>query len=193
VLTVVLLVYFFLVYGETLARKTMALFSAPDHKRNTADILQATQSELSRYLFMTTLINACVGLGAGLIAHFSHVEDALLWGVLAAVLNFVPYVGPACMVFVFLVLGLLDFDRVGQALVPAGFFLALVILEGQFLTPLILGRNLRLNPVIIILWLMLLGWMWGPVGAVVAVPALAVVKIVCARVAGWEWMAKAIE
>ena len=97
------------------------------------------------------------------------------------------------MAFVFLVLGLLDFDHLGQALAPAALFTALVTVEGQFITPLILGRNLRLNPVVIILWLMLLGWMWGPIGVVVAVPALAVVKIVCARVEGWGWMATAIE
>ena len=80
-----------------------------------------------------------------------------------------------------------------NCLLPASLFGALIVLEGQFVTPWILGRRLKLNPVAILLWLMLLGWLWGPVGVVLAVPALVVVKIVCERVEGWDWLARAVE
>ena len=193
VFAVVLLCYFYLVYGDALLAKVVALSPSLEHKRSAVDILRTMQREMSRYLFTTTLINAAVGLGAGLIAWSLRLEDALFWGVLAAILNFVPYVGPLCMLLVFVVLGLLQSNSVATALLPASLFGALIVLEGQFVTPWILGRRLKLNPVAILLWLMLLGWLWGPVGVVLAVPALVVVKIVCERVEGWDWLARAVE
>ena len=193
VFAVVLLCYFYLVYGDALLAKVVALSPSLEHERSAIDILRTMQREMSRYLFTTTLINAAVGLGAGLIAWSLRLEDALFWGVLAAILNFVPYVGPLCMLLVFVVLGLLQSNSVATALLPASLFGALIVLEGQFVTPWILGRRLKLNPVAILLWLMLLGWLWGPVGVVLAVPALVVVKIVCERVEGWDWLARAVE
>jgi len=193
VFAVVLLSYFFLVYGDTLLRKTVVLAPSLQHKRNAVDILRTMQREMSRYLFTTTLINACVGLGAATISYALGIGDPVLWGVLAAVLNFIPYVGPMTMTGVFVILGLLGFERISPALTPAGLFALLVILEGQFLTPLILGRRLRLNPVVILLALMLLGWLWGPAGIVLAVPSLVAIKIVCQRVEGWDRVARAIE
>jgi predicted PurR-regulated permease PerM len=193
IFAVVLLAYFFLVYGDSMLQKTVAMAPSLDHKRNAVDILRTMQSEMSRYLFITALINSAVGVGAALIAWSLNLEDALFWGVLAAILNFIPYIGPLCMTGVFVVVGLLHYDKVAPALIPALCFSMLVILEGQFLTPMILGRRLKLNPVAILLWLMLLGWLWGPVGVVLAVPALVVIKIVCERVHGWDWVARAIE
>lgn len=193
VFAVVLLAYFFLVYGDTLLRKTVTLAPSLQQKRNAVDILRTMQREMSRYLFTTTLINGCVGLGAAIIAYALGIGDPMLWGMLAALLNFIPYVGPMTMTGVFIVLGLLGFEKIGLALTPAGLFALLVILEGQFLTPLILGRRLHLNPVVILLALMLLGWLWGPAGIVLAVPSLVALKIICQRVEGWDRIAQAIE
>jgi predicted PurR-regulated permease PerM len=189
VFSIFLLVYFFLVYGEGLLRRAVGLTSSLSSARNAVDIVRVMQHEMSRYLFTTTTINTLVGAGAALIAFAAGIPDPLLWGVIALLLNFIPYFGPLCMTVLFALLGMLTYSKVGPALTPAGAFAALVIVEGQFLTPLVLGRRMKINPLMILLWLMLLGWLWGAIGIVVAVPLLVALKIVCQRVKGWDWFA----
>jgi predicted PurR-regulated permease PerM len=189
VFSIFLLVYFFLVYGEGLLRRAVGLTSSLSSARNAVDIVRVMQHEMSRYLFTTTTINTLVGAGAALIAFLAGIPDPLLWGVMALLLNFIPYFGPLCMTVLFALLGMLTYSKVGPALTPAGAFAALVIVEGQFLTPLVLGRRMKINPLMILLWLMLLGWLWGAIGIVVAVPLLVALKIVCQRVKGWDWFA----
>lgn len=190
--SVFLLIYFFLVYGEALLRRAAGLAATAQSRRNALDIVRVMQHEMSRYLFTTTAINTLVGLGAGLIAFATGIPDPLLWGVMALLLNFIPYFGPLCMTLLFALLGLLTYSRLGTALTPALLFAALVIIEGQFLTPLVLGRRLKINPLMILLWLMLLGWLWGAIGIVVAVPLLVALKIICQRVEGWDWFARLV-
>lgn len=187
VFSIFLLVYFFLVYGEDLLRRAVSLTSSFASRRNTVDIVRVMQHEMSRYLFTTTTINTLVGIGATAIAFVAGIPDPLLWGVMALLLNFIPYFGPLCMTLLFVLLGLLTHAKIGAALTPAGVFAALVIVEGQFLTPLVLGRRMKINPLMILLWLMLLGWLWGAIGIVIAVPLLVALKIVCQRIEGWDW------
>lgn len=189
VFSVFLLVYFFLVYGEVLLRRAVSLTSSFASRRNAVDIVRVMQHEMSRYLFTTTTINTLVGVGATLIAFATGIPDPLLWGVMALLLNFIPYFGPLCMTLLFALLGMLTYAKLGPGLTPAGLFAAMVIIEGQFLTPLVLGRRMKINPLMILLWLMLLGWLWGAVGIVIAVPLLVALKIVCQRVEGWDWFA----
>jgi len=186
----VLLVYFLLVYGEALLRRIAGLNTSFASRRNTIDIVRVMQHEISRYLFTTAAINTLVGAGAALIALACGIPDPALWGVLALLLNFIPYFGPLCMTVLFVLLGLLTYPKFGAALTPAGLFAALVVVEGQFLSPLVLGRRLQLDPLMILLWLMLLGFLWGAIGIVVAVPLLVALKIVCQRVEGWDWFAR---
>lgn len=190
IFSVFLLVYFFLVYGEELLRRAVSLTSSFAQRRNAVDIVRVMQHEMSRYLFTTTTINTLVGVGATAIAFASGIPDPLLWGVIALLLNFIPYFGPLCMTLLFGLLGMLTFPTIGAALTPAGIFATLVIVEGQFLTPLVLGRRMKINPLLILLWLMLLGWLWGAIGIVIAVPLLVALKIVCQRVQSWEWFAR---
>lgn len=192
IFTVVLLVYFFLVYGESLLERAVEIAPSDAHKRNAVDIARTIQRDMSRYLATTTLINAAVGVGAGTIAYAAGIGDPLLWGVLAAVLNFIPYVGPMSMTVLFVLIGLVTYANVGAAFVPAGFFALLAVVEGQFLTPLVLGRRLELNPVVILVWLIALGGLWGAIGIVVAVPVLVALKIISQRVDGWRWFAKLV-
>lgn len=189
VFSIFLLVYFFLVYGEVLLRRAVSLTSSFASRRNAVDIVRVMQHEMSRYLFTTTTINTFVGVGATLIAFATGIADPLLWGVIALLLNFIPYFGPLCMTLLFALLGMLTHAKLGPGLTPAGLFAAMVIIEGQFLTPLVLGRQMKINPLMILLWLMLLGWLWGAVGIVIAVPLLVALKIVCQRVKGWDWFA----
>jgi len=105
--------------------------------------------------------------------------NPLLWGVLAAVANFIPYLGPIAMITVLAMVGFLTFNGLSQALLAPGVYIGLHLLETYLLTPLILGRRLTLNPVVIFLGFTFWGWLWGITGAVLAVPIMVVFKIFC--------------
>jgi predicted PurR-regulated permease PerM len=192
VFSIFLLVYFFLVYGEALLRRAVSLTPSFASRRNTVDIVRVMQHEMSRYLFTTTAINTLVGVAATLIAFTAGIPDPLLWGVMALLLNFIPYFGPLLMTLLFALLGMLTYTKLGVALSPALLFAGMVIIEGQFITPLVLGRRMQINPLMILLWLMLLGWLWGAIGIVIAVPLLVALKIICQRVEGWDWFARLV-
>jgi predicted PurR-regulated permease PerM len=103
--------------------------------------------------------------------------NPLLWGVLAGVLNYVPYLGPAIVTGTLGVVGLLTFPTLGEAIVAPAIFLAIVSIEGQFLTPALMGRRLELNPFAVFLGIAFCTWLWGPVGAFVAVPLLIALRV----------------
>ena len=195
ILAVVLLSYFFLVYGEGLQRQAIARLTGPEKKLLTIDILRTIESDLSRYVQTISFINVVLGLilTGGLYWLGLDINDALLWGTLAALLNFVPYVGPLSGVILLALVGVVAFDKPGQMLVPPALYLALHVLESQFVTPVILGRRMAISPLVMLLWLMLWGFLWGIAGLLLAVPMLASLKIVAERVEGWHGWAKIIE
>jgi predicted PurR-regulated permease PerM len=118
--------------------------------------------------------------------------EALLWGTMAALLNYAPYVGPLIGIAVMLLIGLTRFDGL-EALLPAGIYLALHTLEGQFVTPIVLGRRMKLSPLVLILGLMVFGALWGIIGLLLAVPLLVCVKLVLERTEGMEGWARLLE
>jgi predicted PurR-regulated permease PerM len=120
-------------------------------------------------------------------------DDALLWGTMAALLNFAPYVGPLIGIMVMLLMGFASFDEPLRALVPAAIYLGLHTLEGQIITPIVLGRTMAISPLVLILALMVFGWLWGIVGLLLAVPLLVCVKIVLARIEGMDGWARLLE
>lgn len=195
VLAVVLLSYFFLVYGEGLQRHAIARLTGPEKKLLTIDILRTIESDLSRYVQTISFINVALGLilTGGLYWLGLDIADALLWGTLAALLNFVPYVGPLTGVILLALVGVVAFDKPAQMLVPPALYLGLHVLESQFLTPVILGRRMAISPLVMLLWLMLWGFLWGIAGLLLAVPMLASLKIVAERIEGWRGWAKVIE
>jgi len=194
VLAVVLLTFFFMVYGDSLQRNALALFHTRQQKKLTVDILQSIEREISRYVLTITVINAVVGLVFAAALYWLEVplQEALLWGTMAAILNFAPYVGPLIGIIIMLLMGFVAFDD-WHALVPAGIYLSLHTLEGQFLTPIVLGRQMRLSPLILILALMVFGWLWGIVGLLLAVPLLVCVKLVLGRIEGLDGWARLLE
>lgn len=193
VLAVILLTFSFLVYGDDLLRKLMQLRPTRAHKRLTADIVRRIQGELSRYMLTISATSLALGAAtAGLLWQLG-VPDPLLWGVLAAALNLTPIVGPLLMALLLAMVGLSQFDSLGAAMLPAAGFLVLNTLESQVLTPLVLGRTMRLNPLAIILWLMLWGWLWGVAGLLVAVPMLVCLKIVAEAVEGGRRWARLLD
>jgi predicted PurR-regulated permease PerM len=196
VFAVVLLTFFFMVFGEKLQRSAIALLPTRQRQKITVGILQDIEREISRYVFTITLINIAVGLVFAALLHVVvdiDLQEALLWGTMVALLNYAPYVGPAIGILLMLVVGFVTWNEIGPSLTPAAMYLALNIVEGQFLTPIILGRRMALSPLVIILALMLFGWLWGIIGLLLAVPLLVCVKLVLAKLEGMEGWAKLLE
>lgn len=193
VLAVVLLTFSFLVYGDDLLRKLLEMRRTRAQKRITAAIVQQIQSELSRYMLTISFTSVVLGGATALWLAWLGVEEPLLWGVLAAVLNLAPFVGPAITALLLALVGLTEFDTVSAAFLPAAGYLVLHGLESQLLTPMALGRAMKINPLAIILWLMLWGWLWGVPGLLVAVPMLVCLKIVASRVDGWNHWSRLLE
>jgi predicted PurR-regulated permease PerM len=196
VLAVVLLTFFFMVYGQDLQRNALALLPGRQQKRLTVEILQAIEHEVSRYVLTISVINMVVGLVFAASLYFFlqvPVNEALLWGTMAALLNFAPYVGPLIGIIVMLLMGFVTYNELWQSLLPAAIYLGLHTLEGQIVTPILLGRRMALSPLVLILALMLFGWLWGIVGLLLAVPLLVCVKIVLSKIEGLEGWAKLLE
>lgn len=195
VLAVVLLTYFFMVYGESLQRNAIALFPTRQQKKLTVDILYSIEREISRYVLTITIINTALGLALAGALYWLGVplQEALLWGTMAAILNFAPYVGPLIGILIMLLMGFVTFDELWPSVLPAGVYLLLHTIEGQLITPIVLGRQMRLSPLVLILALMVFGWLWGIIGLLLAVPLLVCVKIVLARIGGMDGWARLLE
>jgi predicted PurR-regulated permease PerM len=124
-------------------------------------------------------MNAAVGIATGIATYFCGLGDPILWGSAAFLLNYVPILGPLIGVGMFVLVGLLSFDTLWQALIPAALFFGIHLIEGEAVTPLLLARRFTLNPFLVVLALVFWYWMWGVPGAILAVPMLAITKIVC--------------
>jgi predicted PurR-regulated permease PerM len=176
---VLVLLYFLLASGDLFLRKLIRVLPTLEDKKRAVDIARQLQRDLSRYLATVTLINLGLGVAVGVAMYLLGLPNPMLWGVMATVLNFVPYLGAIVGILVIGLVSALTFDGVGPILLPPLVYFLLTATEGYFVTPLILGRRLTLNPVMILLSLLLWGWLWGIAGAVLAVPMLAVIKILC--------------
>lgn len=195
ILAVVLLVYFFLLYGARLQRNAIALLPPGEQRGRAEAILRAIAADVSVYVVTISAINAVLGLlvAAALWALGLPLAEALLWGVLGALLNYIPYIGPLIGVILLGLVGIVAFDTPMQMLLPAAIYLGLQLAESEFLTPMILGRRMALSPLVILLWLLLLGFLWGVAGVLLAVPLLVTLKIIAERVERWRGWARVIE
>jgi predicted PurR-regulated permease PerM len=193
VLTVVLLVFFFLVYGDLMLRRLVEASPGFGYKRHAVSIVRGIQYEVSRYILTAALINLCLGAITAGVLWLYHMPDPLLWGAVAMLANFIPYVGAICTTTVLAVVGLLNSNDVGSALLPALTFAGITAFEGNVVTPLIQGHRMRLSPIAILLWLLVWGWLWGIPGALLAVPMLTSAKLVAERVRGWRWFARMVQ
>ena len=174
-----ILLYFLLASGDLFLRKLIKVLPSRADKQRAVEIARQIESEVSTYLATITLINVVMGLLVWGAMALIGVPNPLLWGVLATFANYIPYLGAITMVAVLAMVGLLTFPDLPRALIPPGAFLGLHLLESYLLTPMILGRRLTLNPVVIFLGLTFWGWMWGITGAILAVPIMMVFKILC--------------
>lgn len=177
-----LLLFFLLISGDTFLRKLVEILPSFSEKRQAVEISQQIETDISVYLMTITVMNALVGLATGVVMWACGVGDPVLWGAVAFLLNYVPILGPLLGVGVFFLVGLLALDGVWEALLPASLYLAIHVAEGEGITPMLLARRFTLNPVLVILALVFWYWMWGVTGAVLAVPIMAITKIICDRV-----------
>ena len=179
--TTVLVLYFLLVSGDTFLRRIVEILPKFRDKRQAVDISQQIQEDISAYLVTITAMNAAVGVATSAAMYLCGLGDPLLWGTTAFLLNYIPILGPLFGTCIFLLAGMLSFDSLWWALLPAALYFGIHLVEGESLTPMLLARRFTLNPVLVILSLVFWFWMWGVPGAILAVPMLAILKIVCDR------------
>ncbi|HEV8343675.1 MAG TPA: AI-2E family transporter [Candidatus Binatia bacterium] len=174
-----ILLYFLLASGDLFLRKIVTVLPRFEDKKRAVEISREMEADISTYLITFSLLSIGEGAAIGLAMYFIGMPNPLLWGVMAAALNFIPYVGSLVGMVVLTLVALLSFEDIGRILMVPGVYLIIDITEGYFVTPFVLSKRLTLNPVVLFLWLVFWGWLWGVAGALMAVPLLASLKIVC--------------
>jgi predicted PurR-regulated permease PerM len=171
--------FFFILARTSFRSHTVQWFSSREARLRALKVLNKIEQNLSDYLVVVTFINLGLGVATAAVAYLLQLPYPLMWGVLAFGLNYIPYIGAAFVILALFLVGLLTYPTLPSALVPPVVFLALTTIEGQFLTPAIVGRRvLQVNPLIVFLAIAFWAWMWGPVGAFLAVPLLIVFRSV---------------
>lgn len=174
-----ILLFFMLASGDVFLRKLVRMIPSFEDKRRAVVIARDIEERISRYLRAVTVINLLLGFAVGLAAYFVGLENYVLFGGIAFLLNFIPYLGAIVGILTSLLVCLLSFESTSYALVFPAIYFSLNLLEGSFLTPIVVGRLLTLNTVMVFVFLMFWGWIWGIAGALLAVPILAILKIIC--------------
>jgi predicted PurR-regulated permease PerM len=176
---VLVLLFFFLAGGRNMLEQLMGTMTNLEDRIHYATIAGTVQKNIAAYLATVTLINTALGLVTTGLMMALGMPNPGLWGVMAGFLNFIPYLGAGVSLMIIALVSALTFDSLLQIALPPMAFLALTTIEGNFLTPLIVGRRLTLNPIAVFLTILFWGWLWGIPGALMAVPILAVFKILC--------------
>lgn len=177
----VILLVFLLVYGPGAYNTAIAAFPQIRDKSQATQLAVDTQRELSRYILTVSLINAGLGLATALVLWLIQFEDPLLWGAMVGLLNFAPYVGTILSLGILGLAGLAQYGMQWESQLPALAYFLLNSVEAQLITPAVLGRKMRMNPLVIMIWLMIWGWLWGMAGVLIAVPLLVCIKLILAR------------
>jgi predicted PurR-regulated permease PerM len=177
-MTIVIMTLFLLAGGPPVLARMTAAFATRAHATHVLEVIEAVRSEVGRYYATIALINLGLGLATCAAMTLLGMPNPILWGALAAVLNFIPYVGSATTLFVLAIVAFVSFDGVGRVLAVTGTYLALTTIEGQVVQPLFLGQRLDINPIIVFLALWVCGWFWGIAGIVLAIPSLVALKVV---------------
>ena len=178
-MTLIIMLFFLLADGDALLRRFIEILPGLAEKKRAVAIATEVEHNISGYLSTITLMNLCVGVANGLSVWAFGLPDPLLWGTVAFLLNYIPILGALAGMAIFFFVGLFTFSSVVWALAPSGVYLLIHIIEGETITPMLLARRFTLNPLLVIAALMFWDWLWGVAGALLAVPLLAVFKILC--------------
>lgn len=167
--------YFFVATRDHIRISVLSMCVTRKMRWRTAHIFRDVEAKVSKFLISITFINCCVGVAVTLVMWIIGMPSPILWGALAAVLNYIPYVGQGTMLLILLAVGLETQTRLEQIVLPALCYLGVNFIEGQIVTPHFIGRTMTLNPFVIFLSITFWLWAWGPVGGLVAVPTLLIV------------------
>jgi len=178
-LETIILLYFLLAVGDLFLQKLIKVLPQLGDKKKAVAIARETEASISTYLLTVALVNVGLGVAVTLVMLLIGMPNAVLWGSLAALAEFIPYIGATVMLALLAMAGLITFPDVGHALAVPGSYLAVNLLQANFVSPTVLGRRLTLNPVAILVGLVFWWWIWGVGGAFIAVPLLALFKIFC--------------
>jgi predicted PurR-regulated permease PerM len=181
-LTIIFLTYFLLAVGDLFMQKMVGILPVFSDKKKAVAISRDIEEHISRYLSTVTVINFGLGLVTWGALQLAGMPNAALWGALAGLTNFVPYIGSIVTTFAIFFASLMTFDDTGKILLMPGIYLAVNMLESNLVTPILLGRRLPLNNVALFVGLLLWWYLWGIPGAILAVPMMVAIKIVCDHV-----------
>ena len=174
---VIVLLFFLLAKGADTLTQIRRAFLPPPESQRWVQVMLDIKREIGRYLITITAINFVLGAVVSLSMWIVGMPSPLLWGSIAALLNFMPYLGTVTTTSIIAIAAFLTFDAWPAIVLPPCTFLALTILEGNLLTPMIIGHRLTLNPISVFVSFLFWGWAWGPAGVLIAVPILAVLKV----------------
>ncbi|HVF83245.1 MAG TPA: AI-2E family transporter [Sphingomicrobium sp.] len=175
-----LVIYFFLAGWTGMRKQTITGRSSFEGALTTARVIQQVVAATSTYIGTITLINVTLGALTALILWWLGMDSPLMWGGIVAVLNYIPYLGPIASALLLGVGGLMTFPDAWQALLPPAIFIGLHMVEANVITPLIVGKRVKINPLLILLSLSFWAWVWGTTGALLAIPLLIIIKTVFA-------------
>jgi predicted PurR-regulated permease PerM len=173
------LLLFLLASGTMFYEKMIGIMPTFRDKKRALTIAYDVEKDVSRYLFTISLINIAFGIYIGIAMTLVGMPNPVLWAVAAFLLNYIPYIGALAGIVMVCLVGLMSFDSLIYSLIAPLLYLFGSIMEGQFITPVFLGRRLELNSVAIFIFIALWSWLWGIVGAIIAVPLLVSIKVFC--------------
>ena len=177
---------FLLASGTMFYEKTIQSFARMSEKKRALRLVYDVEREISRYLLTVALINTGLGVAVALGLWALGMPTPFVWGAAAAALNFLPYVGALVTVVLVAAISLISFDTLSYAFLAPAFVLACNLVEGQLVTPLIVGRRLEINAVAVFIAVAFWSWLWGFIGALIAVPLLVVIKVFCDHFESWR-------
>jgi predicted PurR-regulated permease PerM len=173
------LTYFLLAAGDLFLQKLIRVLPQFRDKKRAVSIAREIEEQVSIHIFTTTAINAGVGILTGLAMWLLGMPNPALWGLVAGLLNYMPYIGAFATIAVLGTAALVSFDTLGRALLVPGAFFLINLVEANIVSPLVLGNRLRLNTVALFIGMMFWWYVWGVPGALMAVPMMATIKIFC--------------
>jgi len=182
--TVIILTLFLLAGGPPMLARMTSAFASDLNSAHIISVIEKVRREVGRFYVTTALINVGLGVATALAMMWCGMPNPFLWGTMAGILNFIPYVGSTATLIVLTVVAIVSFDGLGHVIAVAGSYLALATVEGQFVQPLLVGRRLRLNPMLVFLALWFGGLFWGVAGIVLATPTLVALKVVAENMSG---------
>lgn len=192
-LSCLILILFLLIFGPALFEAFIQTLPNTQKKQQVANLANAIQGELSRYIVTVSMINVGLGMATAAALSIWGMQDALLWGVLVGLLNFMPYLGAVFGVVIITLAGVVQYGFVWAVFIPVGLYLSLNLIESQFITPTVLGRRMKINPLVVMVWLLTCAWLWGVIGVLLSVPILVCIKLALAQLGIWKDTLRIIE